>query len=121
MTRIIVNATTGETSTSPIDPPAQSAEARINEWRQTARLSRADFCVALKRAGILPAQEAVLAAKGEWPATFDAALSSFPDVDEAKIIWAAVAVIERLHPMLLALQSFAGLTDAQVDALFGWS
>lgn len=99
----------------------QRPEAELRaEWRQTAQLSRADFCVALKRAGIISAQEAKQAAKGEWPQTFSGALASFPDADEAEIVWASVAGIDRLHPMLLALQTFAGLTDAQVDALFGW-
>ena len=95
------------------------AEAR-STWRNTARLSRAEFCIALKRAGVLSVQEAMAAAKGDWPASFAAALAGVADADEAEILWAGVSTVERMHPLLVVLQAAAGLTDEQLDTLFGW-
>jgi hypothetical protein len=91
-------------------------------WRTTAKLSRRDFCIALKRAGILASSEAIAASKGDWPTTFASALSGLPQdaQDEAQIEWAAVQEIRRNHPMIGRLGASAGLTDAQIDALFGW-
>lgn len=94
---------------------------KVQQWRATASLSRAEFCIALKRAGILPTNEAKQAAKGDWPATFANALAGFPDADEAEIIWAAITTVDRMHPMLLELQTFASLPDEFVDGLFGWA
>lgn len=102
-------------------PFAVDANMALIEWRQSASLSRAEFCIALKRAGVLSAQEAKQAAKGDWPATFADALAGFPDADEAEIIWAAITTVDRMHPMLLALQAFASLPDEFVDGLFGWA
>ena len=102
--------------------PPTEAERR-DTWRTTAKLYRRDFCIALKRAGILSASEAIAAAKGDWPATFASALSGLPqdDQDEAQIEWAAVQEIRRNHPMIALLGTAASMTDAQIDALFGWS
>ena len=102
-------------------PPAPKTDPELREeWRPTATLSRAEFCIALKRAGVLSAQEAKAAAKGDWPASFAAALAGVADADEAEILWAGVSTVERMHPLLAALQAAAGLTDEQLDALFGW-
>lgn len=93
-------------------------------WRETADLEKGAFCIALKRAGVLPIDEAVAAAKGEWPATFSTALASLPtgfDEAEAKIIWAATTRVRRTHPILLALIPMSSLTEADVDAMFGWT
>lgn len=101
-------------------PEQPTPEELLTQWRAMASLSRAEFCIALKRAGVLSAQEAKQAAKGDWPATFASALAGFPDADEAEIIWAAITTVDRMHPMLLALQAFANLSDEFVDGLFGW-
>lgn len=102
---------------------AAAAAAELADWRVSAFVSRQEFCIALKRAGVLPGAEAVSAAKGDWPATFNAVLPTLAgagiDADEAQITWASATVIHRNHPMIAALAAAAGLTDAQVDALFG--
>lgn len=101
--------------------PAQPTDAELRAaWRPGASLSRAEFCIALKRAGVLSAQEAKVAAKGDWPASFAAALAGVTDADEAEILWAGVGTVERTHPLLIVLQAASGLTDEQIDALFGW-
>jgi hypothetical protein len=95
----------------------------LKEWRTTAKLSRRNFCIALKRAGILSAIEAIAAAKGDWPARFASALSGWSQdaQDEAQIEWAAVQEIRRNHPMIALLGTAASMTEPQVDALFGWT
>ena len=109
--------------TKDVDEPAPAVPTEVElraAWRLGASLSRAEFCIALKRAGVLSAQEAKAAAKGDWPASFAAALAGVADADEAEILWAGVSTVERMHPLLAVLQAAAGLTDEQIDALFGW-
>lgn len=90
-------------------------------WRETASLTRAQFCVAVKRAGLLPEAEAIDAAKGNWPQTFSDALSGLPvDETEAQIVWASVTEIPRNDTVLEALRVYAGMTDEQIDEMFGW-
>lgn len=77
----------------------------LEEQRSVAVLSRIEFCKALKKLSVLPADEAVRAARGEWPATFADYTSSLP-ADEAtdlEILWAGVSEIHYSDPYLQAL------------------
>lgn len=107
---------------APYEPPEEPDEESLRaEWRETATLSRAKFCLALKREGILPEDEAVDAAKGNWPASFTSAMEGLDvDVVEAQIIWASVSTIYRNDPVLAAVAEAAGVTPEEVDAIFGW-
>ena len=89
-------------------------------WRASAKTTRAAFCIAIARAGIVTAQDAIAAAKGDWPTAFDAALAGLPTQaqTEARITWAAVTEIDRTHPLIGVVQAFLRLTDDQTDALF---
>lgn len=100
---------------------APDPAAAIDTWRATASIARGPFCLNLMAAGILPPAEAVLAAKGEWPATFAAAITGLTEAQAAaaQIDWASATTIRRNHPMIATLAAQAGLADAQVDALFG--
>jgi hypothetical protein len=94
----------------------------LADWRATASMSRLQFCWALAAAGILPKPEALASAKGEWPATFSAALSGMTADQEfgAQLEWATATTIRRNHQMIAMLTKPANLTPEQVDALFGW-
>lgn len=119
----LVNGVRVEMTQAEIDalPKAPTAAEALAAWRETADMDKGAFCIGLKRLGVLPAAEAVAASKGEWPATFSSATADLPiDPDEAAIIWAATTRVRRVHPVLLALIPKSPLTDAQVDALFGW-
>lgn len=96
--------------------------ANLAAWRDTANLTRRQFCLACLQAGLLTPDDAVTAASGGWPSRFDAALAglSAVEVAAAKVEWAAVSTIRRTAPLLVAVQAVAGVTDAQLDALFGW-
>lgn len=115
---------------APPADPVVDPDAELASWRATAYLDRAAFVRAVVHAGILPASEAVSAAKGDWPSAFDAALSSLPiDALDAQIDWAAAVGVARCNPLFLALLDFyaavKNLTpiEAQTlgDLIFGWS
>lgn len=101
---------------------AEEKAANLAAWRETATLTRRQFCLACLQAGLLTPDDAVTAASGGWPSSFDAALAglSAMEVAAAKVEWAAVSTIRRTAPLLVAVQAVAGVTDAQLDALFGW-
>lgn len=102
-------------------PEALTEADRRMAWRRSASLSRAEFCIACKRLGILPSNEAIKAAKGDWPNTFDAVLEDADlDSDDAQIRWAAATVVRRLDPLLVATAAATTLTEEQIDAMFGW-
>lgn len=100
-------------------PP--SPEALLAEWRAGATSPKKDFCIACATTGVLPAEEAVLAAQGGWPATFSDALGSLPAGDQAaaQITWATANNVHRSDPLLIAVQAAKDMADEEVDALFG--
>lgn len=92
------------------------------EWRKGASLDRSDFCLACVKAGILPPNDAIKAAKGDWPDTFSSIFSSMNEVESlvAQIEWASVSKIRRSHPLISALANLANIPDNVVDKMFGW-
>lgn len=97
------------------------ADIPISDIRAGASLTRLEFCNALAAAGILTDVDAIQGAKGDWPS----AMLTFLDyltpeqARDAQIEWATADSIRRMHPFVLSLGSWLGLTDEQVDALFG--
>lgn len=101
---------------------AEQIEAdALHALRAGSTLTRREFCLVLATAGVLQPEDAIAAAKGEWPTVMDSFLS-FLDPDQstdAQIEWAATGSIDRLHPFVLSLASWLGLSDRQLDDLFG--
>lgn len=93
----------------------------VDDLREGMQMPRGQFCIALASAGVLPAAEAIEAAKGNWPATFNAALSGLSNGENiaAQIEWATAQTIRRNHPLIAMLADMAGLSHVQVDSLFG--
>lgn len=93
----------------------------IAQARETATLSKIDFCHALYRTKILPADLVVDAALGKWPAPFEAALSGLPEPArvDAKLAWAGATSVSRTAPLFLQLLAFfaaqQGLTAEQAE------
>lgn len=129
----------GQDGTQTVQETAQEQTDRVNgltsvpatpaaEQRLAASMSRVDFCKALWRQGLLPQNEAVQAARGEWPATFanfTAGLSADAAAD-AQIEWAGSMTIRYIAPTLQALAlAHAGGDQVQataiLDQLFGIS
>jgi hypothetical protein len=100
--------------------------ATLAEKRAAAVLPKLDFCLALMRLAILPAEECKAAARGEWPATFAGFVAGMSEADssEAEIRWAAATQIFYANPLLQALALFKAGGDpvqaaALLDAIFG--
>lgn len=99
-------------------PPSDAALREA--WRRGASMSRAEFCTALRAAGILNRSEAIAAAKGDWPASFEPMLDNMTEAeaDTALILWAAIQTVERNHPLFEQVREFFGITPEQADDLF---
>lgn len=94
--------------------------APLAERRASARMGRKQFCLAVKAAGILSPTEAVQAAKGDLPASFQAALEAAGiDGADAAIIWATSDEIWRTDPLIEILAALPRIGAAAADALFG--
>lgn len=123
----LVNGERVELSASEVKEAKKERQARLarqhEKWRETVTLSRKAFCVACFRAGLLSPEDSVVAAKGGWPPSFDAALASLPKDKrvEAQIEWAAVTEVRRNAPLLDMVKLHKGVSDEQLDALFGWT
>jgi len=127
MMRKIYNVETGETTIDEsyvfVPDPAPSIET----LRSKAVLSRSQFIQAVSAAAILTKALAIDAAAGGIPTFFIAALDGLvaaqamtqAEADQAEILWAGLTQVERNHPLIPIAQGALGLSDAQVDALFG--
>jgi len=92
------------------------------EWRETAVLTRREFCLGLVAAGVLPLADAVSVGKGDWPLSMDAFLSFLDEQQglQAQIEWATASIIERNNTFVLSLASWLSMPTADVDTLFGY-
>jgi hypothetical protein len=98
-------------------------KAREN-FRNKALMSKAAFCLVLVEAGVLTSEQAVDAAKGNWPTAFD---DVFEGVDatkalEARLAWASVTEVHRNADILEDLLEHPNvpLTAEQLDTAFGY-
>ncbi len=98
-------------------------KAREN-FRETAKMSKSSFCIALAQAGVLSDADAILAAKGDWPAPFASAISGLTADKqlEVQVEWAAAQEIHRNHWALdiLAAAATPPISGEQLDAMFGY-
>lgn len=109
------------------DRPSRDHDWQGGDWVYVApatvpveKVTRTQFCLAVKDYALLSPQDAITAAAGGWPAAFTAALSAMPGVDatDAQIVWAAAQEIHRNHPIIIALQSYLQWTPGQMDDFF---
>lgn len=102
----------------------QAAEAaRLSAWRASATITRAAFLRACISANIITAEVAKDAASGAWPTAFNAFLSGLTDdqVIEAKAAWADAKNVRRNSEVLALIAAYQGVSDATLDAMFGWT
>lgn len=108
----------------PIAPYAAPSDDDMRAaWRPFAIMPVAAFCSVLKERGILSPDDALAAAKGDWPAAFQHALGGLPDgmdAHDAQILWARLQQIERMHPLFEAMRIIAGMTPNEADDIFGY-
>lgn len=104
----------------------QTAEAlagsNLAAWRASATMSRTEFCLALVVAGILSSAEAIGAARGDIPASFEPVVAAIPEPAQTavRIRWAAMTEVERLNPFVAMVAEAAAIPAATLDAIFGW-
>ena len=98
-------------------PPAPS----IEELRAGASLSRAKFLQACVSAGIITGDVAEEAASGVWPSAFDTFLTGLTVEKriEAKATWVDGQRVRRDSPILALIAAEQGVTDEQLDQMFG--
>ena len=106
-------------------PDVETEPPTLDQIRATATMTKREFCRKLLALGILPPDEALSAARGDWPATFaayTAGMDALASAD-AQIEWAGATSVDYAHPMLhgLALVQAGGDTAAAtalLDAIF---
>lgn len=108
-----------------IDPRDDAARAEADrealaEARAVA-IPRAAFCNAIADLGVVSDAEAIAGARGEWPASLGSFLDYLTPAQarDVQIDWAACVTVQRMHPFVLTLGSWLGLSEADLDALFG--
>jgi len=107
-----------------IDTRPEDEKARVlSRVRQHSSMSRTDFVIAVTNLGILTVEDAVFAVKGEIPTSLNILFEdlSVSEQIEAKIRWAGATIIERMNPLILIFAEKLGLTEEQLDSLFGVS
>ena len=88
-----------------IAPPEPTAAEVLQAKREAATLTPMQFMLNVDAAGMMPAIEAYLA-EPTTPNSF-------------KIMWNRASSFERLYPDLVSAATELGITDAQMDAIFG--
>lgn len=105
-----------------IDPRTpEDMTAMLQSRRGSASLARTDAVLAAVNAGIVPAAEAGEAARGKVPPSLALAFATLPSEMqvEAEVRWAGSNIIKRLDPILAALAQAKGITETQLDEMFG--
>jgi hypothetical protein len=122
MSRTIVNASTGEVT---VDEAFTATDFTppIEDRREGATLDRAAFLLGCVSADIITEAEAEEAADGSWPTSFNAFLAGMTAAQriEAKAVWASRADIRRNSDLLALVAANKGVTEEELDALFGLS
>ncbi len=98
---------------------AASEQAALEAWRAGRTVSKLELLLSMVAAGIISEESAI---GNGIPAEFEPIIAQMPNPPRAemRIRWAHLADVPRMHPLILAMQSALGWTDAQADALFGW-
>jgi len=114
---IITDAKTGKVTQREYTPTPTPVE----ELRVTSSMSRAKFLQACVTAGIITEDVAEEAASGVWPSAFDTFLTGLTVEKriEAKATWVDGQRVRRDSPILALIAAEQGVTDGQLDQMFG--
>ena len=109
-----------------VDPrtPADM-QASLYAAREATTLDKSTLLIRMAMAGMLPAEDAEIAAGGVIPPTIQAALDALPPEvfpPEAQMIarikWRSDNVISRVNPVIVLAAAALGVTDEQMDVIF---
>ena len=100
-------------------------QAALYAAREAASLDKSDLLIRMVMAGMLPSDDAEIAAGGVIPPTIQAALDELPPEvfpPEAQMVarikWRSDNVISRVNPVIVLAAAALGVTDEQMDAIF---
>lgn len=105
-----------------VDPRTDADRASEHEARRSAAsMTKGEFLQACIGIGMLTPKEASIAARGDIPEPFHAAIAALsPEQrDMVPVVWPATTRVCRMDPLLLAVAEAHGFTDDTLDALFG--
>lgn len=94
----------------------------IEEWRETAVMSRADFAVVAAQQGWITEQEAEeWVASSSIPSVVSGVIGAMPETlrFKARIAVLGDAIIPRNSLLMAALMAEKGVADADMDVIFG--
>ncbi|MBB1493130.1 hypothetical protein H5395_16785 [Paracoccus sp. MC1854] len=106
------------------DPRTEAELAEeLHRVRAATQLDKSDLLIRLAVAGILSPEEAEEAAGGTIPASMQPMLQMLPPEAQmaARIKWRSDNLISRNHPVIVAAAYALGVTDQQLDTIFGVS
>ena len=107
-----------------VDPRTDADRAsEQHNRRETTLVTKAAFLQACIEIGLLTPKEAAVAARGEIPEPFQAAIAALsPEQrDMVPVVWPATTQVGRCDPLILAVATARSITDETLDALFGLS
>lgn len=96
-------------------------QAKLYDARNATVLDKSDLLTRMFLAGIFDAENVLIASQGEIPPTLEPALQSMPAEAQviARIKWRSDTVISRVNPVIVLAAAAIGVTDEQMDAIFG--
>lgn len=109
-----------------VDPRTSAdVQAALYAARAATSLDKSTLLIRMAMAGMLPPEDAEIAAGGVIPPTIQAALDALPPEvfpPEAQMIarikWRSDNVISRANPVIVLAAAALGVTDEQMDAIF---
>lgn len=108
---------------SKVDSAAARAARDLAQRREAAVLTTAEFAIRSMKAGYISKQDAMGWITGrQTPSIVNTALATITNPvarDEAEMRILGAVEVHRTSPFVALLQAILGLTDAQVDSLFG--
>ena len=105
----------------PFAPPVVEEPEPEDPRAAIPPLTRRQVFIALHRLGLITAAEAVAAAAtGTVPAALEPLFAALPEPDQtdARVTFAAFQMAYRLDPMTAMIAAAAGMTEAQIDAIW---
>ena len=105
-----------------VDPRTDADRAsELEARRSAASMTKGEFLQACIANMMLNPKEASIAARGDIPEPFQAAVAFMTpeQQDDLLVIWPVTTRVCRMDPLLLAVAEARGFTDDTLDALFG--
>lgn len=104
-----------------VDPRSQAEKDQaLDAIRGGASLTKLAFCMRCMEVGLLTPAEAIAAAKGEIPASFQPMVEAMTPMerDFAAIHWAGATRVDRLDPFILNIATQANISPQMLDQIF---